>query len=216
MKSSTSKDQTGFSSFASYQELDTDTEVLSRSEMMRRQRNQTKHALWSKWYIWLSLILILIAAGGGVWWWLGSGENAKTSAAHSKTNLTTTPNNSISQEEETTSFTVPSKEDRAQVSLIDPVEANEKLDIYEVSNAKQVDVLLEAKKTTQIEVRSVDRSGSVLASKTLNKGQKLEQTNDKGLYVKINNPEQVTLSVNGVTIQTSKNGVYQFRLASSE
>lgn len=170
-------------------------------------------SIWRKGYIWLVLALAVVGVGIAIWFSLSDTPKADTVTP------STTLDASTGDTGDATAFQMPSKEERAQVQLVDPIEANKKMNLYEISNAQQVKLSLVAKKSTMVEVREVDSKGKTLSTKTLKNGDKLDFTHQQGLYIKLNEPMAALLSVNGVTMDTSTEedeGIYQFRLVKGE
>jgi cytoskeletal protein RodZ len=109
----------------------------------------------------------------------------------------------------------PPAESKAVVHLVKPAESNKYGDEYDVKNADQVVVKITALKETGIRVRADGPMGKVLADTRLAPNESKTFTHDKWLSLRIEHPNYVKITVNGVTIDTSTQTslqLYQFKL----
>jgi transcriptional regulator with XRE-family HTH domain len=105
---------------------------------------------------------------------------------------------------------------RPVLELKKPAEISKEGDIYELKNARQVEVSLVALEPTAIRVRENGPTGKILDEKTLQAGEKVQYVHEKWLVVRIENPSKVKLYVNGIEVDTSEMkdpGIFQFQLA---
>ena len=186
----------------------------------RQQQRDLERSAWRKRLFWIVPILLLLIAGSvGAWYWWSQ----SSSSADSDEGPLSIPSNSSgtsSAKEEVASFKVPSKEERATVTLVNPIESNESKDIYEVNNAKEVHLQLTAKQPAKITVRAADEKGEVLLQKQLAANEHVNVQHEQGLYLTVSSQAIDTLTINGVqikpTITENEQGAYQFRLRQEE
>lgn len=190
---------------------------LSRSQLHNKH---TGVSAWQKRLIWIiAILLVLIAVSIGIWYWWSYPSRAASDQQHQSNVSTKLPTTETSAEKETAQFEVPSKDMRATVTLVDPIESNESQDIYEVENAKEVSLQLIAKKPAKITIRAVDAKGQILLQKQLKATEKVNFQHKEGIHLTFSSSAIQTLSVNGIHIAPSdenEKGVYQFRLTQDE
>jgi cytoskeletal protein RodZ len=105
---------------------------------------------------------------------------------------------------------------RPVLELKEASEKSEEGDIYELKNARQVELSLVALGPTEIRVRENGPEGKILEEKTLSAGEKVQYVHEKWLVIRIENPSKVELYVNGIRVDTSgikESQIFQFRLA---
>jgi hypothetical protein len=187
---------------------------MSRSQL---HGTRTEGSAWRKRLIWIvTILLVLIAVSIGIWYWWNYPSRAAEDQSNESTKL---PASDTSAEKETAQFEVPSKEKRATVTLVDPIESNENQDVYEVGNAEEVRLQLTAKKPAEMTIRAVDAQGKVLLQKQLKANEKVDIQHKEGIHLTFSSSAIQTLSVNGIHIEPSdenEKGVYQFRLTQDE
>lgn len=93
-------------------------------------------------------------------------------------------------------------EQRPEIKLVKTSEGYEFGDMYELSNVSEIEVNLEG--TGSIRVREEGPSGRIVAEKKLTKGQPMQFRHAKWLSIRLDQPSQVKLTVNGFVIQTDK------------
>ncbi|WP_044642783.1 helix-turn-helix domain-containing protein [Risungbinella massiliensis] len=91
---------------------------------------------------------------------------------------------------------------RPEIKLVKTSEAYEYGDMYQLSNVSEVEVSLEG--TGSVRVREEGPTGRIVAEKKLTKGQAIQFHHAKWLSIRLDNPSQVKLTVNGFVIQTDK------------
>jgi cytoskeletal protein RodZ len=185
---------------------------LSRRETYRLKQKQRKAIpllTWlSKWYIYVPIILILVLIPIGVWWWSSSSDPVQVSGSSAKTGSGQSNLTSEQPKEQ--------EENPVQVKLTDAAEANDaKVDVYEVTNANQLEVKVEAKEAAKVLIRAKDRKGEILFRDTLDENQSKVVTHQEGIYLRLYKPSQMMLTVNGVVIETAEQEealAYEFKL----
>lgn len=188
---------------------------MSRSQLHSKR---TEGSPWRKRLIWIvAILLVLIVVSIGIWyWWIDPSQASSDQQHQDSTQITSSDSNA---EKETAQFEIPSKDKRATVTLVDPIESNESQDIYEVGNAKEVSLQLIAKKPAKVTIRAVDAQGEILLQKQLNATEKVDFQHKEGIHLTFSSSAIQTLSVNGIHIEPSdenEKGVYQFRLNQSD
>lgn len=164
----------------------TNTDEVSR-------RGQKFLHLTRKQWIWVSSISLLtvIAIAVGTWLFIGSGTE-EASVQDQKSTTT-------SELRKNTTFKLPTAEERPKIELVEPIELNKKNDVYHVSNVKTLEVNISAKKSTTIEV---GQDGS-FSKKSLQANENITLSDDQAISIRLNEPNSINLSVNGVTIEPS-------------
>jgi len=193
-------------------ETDSQEQAFSRSRAAtlreREKRGAKKHLQWKKW-VPTSLtkrqrVVILAAAAGvvlvsGLAYWLLSDDSSSAESAQPKTNAEA---EKVSDSQNGTgSFAA---EDRPVVTLLKSSESSKYGDYYGVQKVEQVKVTIKANESTYIRVRGGGPQGEVLADEQLAQGKTKTFTHDDWLSVRIDHPDLVELSVNGVKIETSE------------
>lgn len=191
------------------------TSLLSRKK--RVELSQTKKKSKKKWIgkissigwpIWTALGLIILVIPLLVWWLL---PNDKQTVVHS---INPSPDSSDSSTTSETAFEQ-LKSSRAEVKLIQPSETYEYGDVYGISKSDQVHVKVTAIKPTEIRVRENGPQGKIIFEKELQLNQTEEFTHDQWISLRVNHPSHISLSVNGVTIDTTEEKeikVYQLKV----
>lgn len=203
--------------------IDRDPHESYHSGLSRRQlhsNSQTERSVWRKRLIWIvAILLVLIAVAIGLWYWWSYPSQVSSDQQHQSDQSTPLSVSDSSSKKETVGFEVPSKYERATVTLVNPIELNESQDIYEVGNAKEVSLQLIAKKPAKITIRETDAQGQILLQKQLKANEKMDFHHKKGIDLTCPSSAIDTLSVNGIHIEPSdenEKGAYQFRLAQDD
>ncbi|QKI82207.1 helix-turn-helix domain-containing protein [Kroppenstedtia eburnea] len=107
------------------------------------------------------------------------------------------------------------KKDTSQVRLVKPSETYDYGDVFEVSNAKKVEVTVEADKNTWFRYRPGGPTEKIGEEANLAAGEQKTFVHPEWVSLMIGNPEHVKLTVNGHVIDTSEeksSHAYQLKL----
>lgn len=178
----------------------------------RRRRRSSQKPFWKNAYTWIGVFSLFIL-GGCVWYVVSTffmdeqktGTDEKMPVSSQQTS-----------KQKTSQLQLPTKDDRALLQLIEPVEVNNKGDRYQVSNAEEVQLVVTAKKPTQI---SVEFGSGKKTSKNLQAGEEQTFTDAKSISIDVTAPNQVQISVNGNIVDTTnqtEKAFYQFLLENDE
>ncbi|MBA4494408.1 RodZ domain-containing protein [Paenactinomyces guangxiensis] len=178
---------------------------LSRTERMRQQQSRSsqvhdvaprgnwKSFLKSKWIIGGAVFAVMLLISVLIWVFMGKEDQPVAQPVTPQKNT-----------EETVVTTVaPVDQTKPVVNLTKSSETNKYGDVYEVKNADQVELKITAKKSTEIRVRGDGPSGKILAEKKLVPNKTETFTHEKWISLRVDNPNYVTISVNGVIIDTT-------------
>ncbi len=189
---------------------------LSRRETYRlKQQQKKKKAIplleWlTKWYVYVPIILVLVLIPIGVWWWNSDSSSTQASSGNPAPKTKTEQSNVAEEQKQE------EEENPVEVKLTDAAEANDaKVDVYEVTNANQLEVKVESKEAAKVLIRAKDRKGEILFKDTLDEDQTKVVTHQEGIYLRLYKPSHMMLSVNGVVIETADQEealAYEFKL----
>lgn len=175
----------------------------TNTDEVSRRGQKFLHFTRKQW-IWIGSVSLLTVVAIAVGTWLFIGSDTEEARVQDQ-NLTTT-----SGIRKNTTFKLPTAEERAKIELVEPIELNKKNDLYHVSNVQTLKVNISAKKSTTIEV---GQNGS-LSKKNLQANENITLSDDQAISIRLNEPNSINLSVNGVTIEpsdSSKSEVASYR-----
>ncbi|MGF7087404.1 cytoskeletal protein RodZ [Kroppenstedtia sanguinis] len=178
--------------------------VLSRKERYAADKGKEKKPslkLWKKGYTWLGIGLALLIPVVILYFVFSDAPPEKT-------------------EEEATAQAeqgkpLGEKKDTSQVRLVKPSETYDYGDVFEVSNAKKVEVTVEANKDTWFRYRPGGPTKKIDEEAELAAGMEKTFTHPEWVSLMIGHPEHVKLTVNGHVIDTSEeksSHAYQLKL----
>jgi cytoskeletal protein RodZ len=170
--------------------------ALSRSHRKRCQRK--------KWALWGSVAGVVFVAGVSLIWFFLLEDEASLaeSVKQPKTTITEAPK-------------AVQKQMKPEVHLLKSSATYPYGDLFTVSHVDRIELKLTARQPTAICVRAGGPTGAVLAEKKLLPQQTETFTHERWLSLQILQPQVVTISVNGVIIDstsTKKAQLYQFRM----
>lgn len=187
-------------------EVDSSPSINSQSTERSIQPSKAKKWGQSKW-LWPAVLLSVIGLIGIGWLVVSLFFTEKEEASVQKS-LTES-----NQSEEVSAINFPTAKNRAKLELIEPIEINEKHDRYQLSNVEKIELVVTAKtKPTSIEV---SKNQDQTEKKTLKANEKVQFTDDQAISLRIQQPSQVQVSVNGITVEPSnpsKQVSYRFEL----
>lgn len=187
----------------------------SLSRVERSRKNKTGKSPWNlsslknKWVILgaVSAVVLFIITALTVWLLLDEDQPVAQSVTPSES-----PQGSSGD-------MIPVSENRPILNLVKSSESYEYGDVYEIKNADGVELKITAKKPTEIRVRANGPTGEILADKELTPDKTETFTHENWISLRVNHPQYVTISVNGVIIDTTDQKevqIYQLKLASAE
>ncbi|SDX15041.1 protein RodZ, contains Xre-like HTH and DUF4115 domains [Marininema mesophilum] len=156
-------------------------------------------------FILIALISLVVIVPGIVFLVSVSGDKATTSREKKPSKDTTTTSQSKSS---------PIRGDSSVVKLVKPSETYKYGDLFAVSKADQVNVVLKAKKETTFTYRQGGPTKKVVEKGKIKAGEKKSFQHKEWVSLKVGTPASVQLMVNGHLIDTtsdSKDHSYQFQ-----
>ncbi|PTM58922.1 helix-turn-helix domain-containing protein [Desmospora activa] len=176
----------------------------SLSSLSRRQRyaRKSRHkqfkgfsfsfprSILPKGYAWLLLVLFILLIPAVIYVFKVYGDDGGKEEAQGQVSA-----EAAQQEEDG---------DEVVVELVQPAETYEYGDVFEISNAEQAEVTLEAKGDTRFRYRAGGPKEEVTEEADLAKGQSKTFTHSSWVSIFIQNPDQVELTVNGHVIDTTE------------
>jgi cytoskeletal protein RodZ len=168
--------------------------TLSRSHRKRCQRK--------KWAIWGSVAGVFVVVVGLICFLFLDIASLAESVQQPNTPKAEAPKAAVQ------------KQMKAEVHLLKSSETYPYGDLFAISQAERIELKLTAHQPTAICVRAGGPTGSILAEKKLLPQQTETFTHEQWLSLQISEPQFVTISVNGVMIDSTspkKSQLYQFQ-----
>ncbi|OYD09514.1 helix-turn-helix domain-containing protein [Paludifilum halophilum] len=185
--------------------------ISRRQRMEQRKKRGERRFSWIRFprfsplkgYAWLLLVLFVLLIPTVIYLF-GAWDDDKLQGEEKSND----PGSSDSQTEK-------DQENEAEVQLIKPSETNKYGDEFEVKNAKEVVVTVEAEKQSWFRYRAGGPTQEVTEEAQLQPGQKKTFKHPAWISLLIGNPARVKLMVNGHVIDTSEENsqhAYQLKL----
>lgn len=195
--------------FDELEENDKSNARASQSSVPNEEKSETVH--WKKW-LWYGVPLAVIVMVGVGWLLVSHFFSDQKGANVEDTSTQTTEQKQVS------TVTFPTAKDRAKLELIEPIELNNKYDRFRLSNVNKIELVVTAKnKPTTIEVGLHQQNQP--EQKNLSANEKVQFSDQQAISLRINQPSQVHVSVNGITVEPThptKQASYRFELQAGE
>jgi hypothetical protein len=167
--------------------------VLSRSQRQRRQQKKRKLSLrfYHQWVLWGGVAAAFMAVVGLIWFLC---SHHKASVAEPVPSTKTVPTKAVQHVQNRI---------KPEVHLLQSSETYPYGDLYSICHASRIELKLVAKGQTEICLRIDGPTGPILTQKKIAPHQIETFTHDQWLSLQIAQPHFVTISVNGVIIDTT-------------